>query len=728
MAFFSSADTDNSSNGFVFRYVNILRDRPPIGKGAYGEVFFAKCDALLCAAKCVHEYFFQTHQEDPTQSSPIESFTKECEILSSMKHPNIVQYLGYYIDPNTRMPCLLMELMDESLTRFLERLRGPVPFHTSVDFAHDIAMALDYLHNNDIMHRDLSSNNVLLIAGYRAKVSDFGQSTLALPESNYHVRGRKHMCPGTLVYMPPEALQSQPIYSSMLDTFSFGVLLIQILTRLWPKPGESTVPLIGAGPGGTDSVVPVKEVVRRGNHISMINPHHPLLQLALYCIKDAEEERPVFSELCDRISEQKDLPEYKESQIENPSHLGPKPNLPPVGADPVRDQRISELQDNVKQLQSVIDTLDSEMIQLRFAIEKKDAMIEQLGVGRPPVITRDPVPPTYRGTQPPSSHSNPTQASPHLSTPDFKVGTKNLRWYPCTRVPVPLYGGSAVTIRNRLYVNGQGINGVYEFNPEHNTWSELPPAPTASFALVVIEGILTTVGGYTRQSYTNALYSYARGSDRYNWGTVYPPMKEACINAGAVTTDAYLIVAGGETQGPRNRNLSLNVELFQIENRRWFTVDKMPKPAKRISMSVCNGSVYVVGGVTQGNQPLREIFYAEISELNKSSSQQGFSLRGNKNCWKTAYVPLVYSSCITFNDNLLLLGGWDRQPSAAIHAVNIDASSNQISSWTFLGKLPVARFDAMGAVLPGHRFVVIGGRGPTTDQIMNAAEMACPAR
>ena len=105
-------------------------------------------------------------------------FEQECRLLSAVKHPHIVQYLGTYHDPGSKLPVLLMELMDASLTRFLERSHEPLPYHTEVNLCHDIALALSYLHSNGIVHHDLSSNNVLLIAVSRAKVTDFGMVKL----------------------------------------------------------------------------------------------------------------------------------------------------------------------------------------------------------------------------------------------------------------------------------------------------------------------------------------------------------------------------------------------------------------------------------------------------------------------------------------------------------------------------------------------------------------------
>ena len=100
-------------------------------------------------------------------------------------------------------------------------------------------IALTYLHSNDIIHRDLSSNNVLLIgAGTRAKVTDFGMAKYF--DENSTTMTPLTLCPGTLPYMSPEALDDLPVYTKKLDCFSFGVLGIQIVTRQYPKPSPRT--------------------------------------------------------------------------------------------------------------------------------------------------------------------------------------------------------------------------------------------------------------------------------------------------------------------------------------------------------------------------------------------------------------------------------------------------------------------------------------------------------
>ena len=104
-----------------------------LGVGSYGKVCKAKCGQLPCAAKLLHDIMFGNN--DPGISKFVECFEQECRFLKVIKHPNIVQFLDSYRDPRSRRLVLLMELMDESLTRFLERSTGPLPYHTQLNIS-----------------------------------------------------------------------------------------------------------------------------------------------------------------------------------------------------------------------------------------------------------------------------------------------------------------------------------------------------------------------------------------------------------------------------------------------------------------------------------------------------------------------------------------------------------------------------------------------------------------
>ena len=112
----------------------------------------------------------------------------------------------------------------------LERSQQSLAYYVQVDICYDLASAVAYLHSNDIIHRDLFSNNVLMIAGRRAKVTDFGMSKLAGAAPNTALL----QCPETLAYLPPEALREPPRYTKEagLHCFSEGVIMIAASVHL----------------------------------------------------------------------------------------------------------------------------------------------------------------------------------------------------------------------------------------------------------------------------------------------------------------------------------------------------------------------------------------------------------------------------------------------------------------------------------------------------------------
>jgi len=343
-------------NEFHYQQVELLKTEP-LGVGSYGAVYKAICDDLHCAAKILHPTLFDP--SNPGATAIMRKFEQECHILRMVRHPHIVQYLGTYQDPESGLPVLLMEIMDESLTRFLERSHEPLPYHTEVNLCHDIAMALSYLHSNRIVHRDLSSNNVLLIAGSRAKVTDFGMVKLSA------VNTPLTSCPGTLVYMPPEAIENLPVYTHKLDSFSFGVLAVQITTRQFPDPGNRFQVMKISDPRIPSGRVQVEipEIERRRSHIDLINPAHPLLPIALDCLKNRDRERPSCHELCGRMSTLKASPNYTKSVQQ--SQVNTKP-----AQSAHRETREREIQQSqqIRDLQQQLQGKEQEIEQQRHQI------------------------------------------------------------------------------------------------------------------------------------------------------------------------------------------------------------------------------------------------------------------------------------------------------------------------------------------------------------------------
>jgi leucine-rich repeat kinase 1/leucine-rich repeat kinase 2 len=146
-----------------------------------------------------------------------------------------------------------------------------------------------------------------MIGNIRAKVTDFGMARLG----DMNPRATQltfTMCPGTDVYMPPEAVKDKPVYTEKIDCFSFGVIAIQTMTRLFPQPGDRRKEIEIENVGVVEKRISEQE--RRQNHISKIDPSHPLLSTALDCLKDKHAERPNAQELCKAVATLKKTPKY----------------------------------------------------------------------------------------------------------------------------------------------------------------------------------------------------------------------------------------------------------------------------------------------------------------------------------------------------------------------------------------------------------------------------------
>ena len=348
-----------------------------LGIGSYGKVCKAKCGQLPCAAKLLHDTLFQDN--DPGTSKLSDRFLQECQFLSTIKHPNIVQYLGTTSDPQNKRPILLMELMEENLTNFLEKLTKPLPYNAQLDICHDIALALAYLHSNAIIHRDLCSNNVLLIEGIRAKVTDLGMSKMI------SINSRKTpltQVPGTAPYMPPEAIALPPCYTSKLDCFSHGVLTLQVITRNFPDPGDATTTVEDTAlPAGRASVF-IPKCDRRKKDIDLVDRSHPLLPTILDCLKDKDTERPSADVVCRRLALLKGEEIYTNAaklarsvKLERLEQQGQIKELTDTIAEKEkiiqkilreREERVLEAKEEIQRLQVRNNTLEKELTDLKM--------------------------------------------------------------------------------------------------------------------------------------------------------------------------------------------------------------------------------------------------------------------------------------------------------------------------------------------------------------------------
>ena len=151
------------------------------------------------------------------------------QVMTKMRHPHVVQFLGLCFLEGSTLPVLVMERMDSSLDDLLEGAPG-LPLALKRSLLADTVRGLVYLHtrNPPIVHRDLSSRNILLTPSLVAKISDLGNARI-VPG---HLARTLTRLPGTMVYMPPEAFHEGSRYGPPLDIFSYGHLALFTLTQV----------------------------------------------------------------------------------------------------------------------------------------------------------------------------------------------------------------------------------------------------------------------------------------------------------------------------------------------------------------------------------------------------------------------------------------------------------------------------------------------------------------
>lgn len=166
---------------------------------------------------------------------------REMRMLAVIRHPNLLQFIAVVFDENEdherNPPYIITELLDTSLRSAYEKKR--IEIHSLLSIFQDTVRALDYLHrrHESIIHRDVSSANVLLKrqsdGGWVAKLSDLGSANLA--------REAYTMNEGARVYCAPEAFtydtdaRSAETLSPKIDVYSYGIMLCEVATSTFPE-------------------------------------------------------------------------------------------------------------------------------------------------------------------------------------------------------------------------------------------------------------------------------------------------------------------------------------------------------------------------------------------------------------------------------------------------------------------------------------------------------------
>ena len=272
------------------------------GRGCYGAVYEVRVDGVPCIAKRLHDILVGRKGMEPVgdeqRTAAIKCFRRECALLSGLRHPNVVQFMGVHCGSDEADISLIMEYMHMDLGDCIKRYPNiPLPYKTSI--LRDVAYGLAYLHSHNIIHRDLNAGNVLLTESLRAKIADLGMSKLF--DRKVVMQRTKTVCPGALDFMPPESLTKAPKYSDKLDIFSFGHLTVNLVNQEEPHVDDSSI---------VSEDVEKKQIQfgKRREALDQMGHQlggscHLLYSTVVQCLSDTPDQRPTSRDLVKKMEE-----------------------------------------------------------------------------------------------------------------------------------------------------------------------------------------------------------------------------------------------------------------------------------------------------------------------------------------------------------------------------------------------------------------------------------------
>ncbi len=201
-----------------------------IGTGGMATVYKAQCEVLKrdVAIKVLRD----SVKDD---ESALKSFKQEAQSAAKLSHNNIIQVFD--VGEEDGLDYMVMELVDGITLKKYIRENGPLSWQESIEFAIQIAQALEAAHSKNVVHRDIKPQNILVTEDKTLKVTDFGIAKAAGTET---LVVDDHNAKGSVHYISPEQARGG-FTDARSDIYSLGVVLFEMLTGKVPFDGESAV-------------------------------------------------------------------------------------------------------------------------------------------------------------------------------------------------------------------------------------------------------------------------------------------------------------------------------------------------------------------------------------------------------------------------------------------------------------------------------------------------------
>ena len=520
------------------------------------------------------------------------------------------------------------------------------------------------------------------------KISDLGVAKILNLTPAQMTQRMSTQAPGTPCYMPPEAVMARPTYTSKIDSYSYGVMVIHVLCGRWPFPADAFRP----DPQNPDMLVPVLELDRRAEYLQDIDQDHPLMGLISQCLSNAPTRRPEASEILRQITATASrVPERHQNQIEMLQHW---------------EGQIESLTARNQDKQSQIESLTAQN-------QDKQSQIEALTARNQTLQSQN---------EALTAQNQEKQSQIEALRAEVRYQKARLHWRKVANLPVGKNVPQVVVVGEKVYVgSGSTVSAeqflVFQYNPARDEWTTLPPCPVIFYGLGQLSGELLTVGGLLQVSTigysTKKVYHYKPESQE--WEEFLQPMPTARQQPTVISTQSVLVACGGATDMIGRKLVPCTtVEVYTTETSQWHTADPLPVPCMMMSSAIINNTAYLLGGLTTDHQPITTVPYAPVASLIQratSHPQQSASAArpdSTSSAWKTLNraTPVVMPAAASLAGLLLTVGGTnDKGKTPAVHFYSI-SKWIRVLSWD----MPEPRAGCAAAVLAGNRLLVVGGK------------------
>lgn len=245
-----------------------------IGEGGFGMVFLGTWNEKEVAIKKF------TLKEKINIKNILNKFIREINIISNLRHPNIVLYMGVSFHENNYY-MITEYIPNGNLFEFLHnKNKNIIDEKLQVKIAYEIAIAMKYLHSRNITHCDMKSSNILLDENFTVKISDFGLSRMVNILNISETKGKF----GTTHWMPPEIMKAKK-YEEASDVFSYGMIVWEMMTGKVPYYGLAPNQIVGL----VADCRKIVEIPKEGNSA--------LRKLVKNCLQYVPDKRPSFEEI-----------------------------------------------------------------------------------------------------------------------------------------------------------------------------------------------------------------------------------------------------------------------------------------------------------------------------------------------------------------------------------------------------------------------------------------------